>query len=166
MFHREEFESREREREREIKKKLPNKNLVYVCDETIDCSHINSLFVIARRLLLCSASSSSSVRAVDADGDCGINVGRYSRKADNESGGKTKKRELIELTMTNSHLFTDFHDEYSTYGNRLKDHELSMSLCRREIRLYDVDEEKDSHDYLCIELISVDIEPYWNLLRM
>ena len=73
-----------RERERQIKK-----NLVYVCDETIDCSQINSLFVIARRLLFCS---SSSVRAVDADGDCGINVGRYSRKADNESGGKTKIR--------------------------------------------------------------------------
>ena len=74
--------------------------------------------------------------------------------------------------MTNAHLFTDFLDEYSTYGNRLKDHELSTSLFRREILPFGVDEERDSNDddddddCLYIELISVDTDAYWNLVRM
>lgn len=148
-------------KEQRAKKKNQNKNIIYVSDETIDCSQINSLFVIARRPV-----SSWSLRAVDADGDCGINVGRYSRKADNESAGKTKIKSTMKISIRNKKYFTDFHDEYSKYVNRLLGHEPWKIRYRIEIQLFDEDVGIEFDDWQHNEILSVDIDDYSNLLRM
>ena len=49
----------------------------------MDCFHINSVICFGRR-------SCFSVCTVDIDDDFGVKVGRYSCRADKESGGKAK----------------------------------------------------------------------------
>ena len=49
----------------------------------MDCFHIKSVFCIGRR-------SCFLVYVVDIDDDFGVKVGRYSCRADKESGGKAK----------------------------------------------------------------------------